>query len=378
MPQLGPNDTSAMVLHWAKKDGETVRSGEVVCVAETTKSAFDIECEQDGYVTILKEAGETVDIGDVLAVICTKAVNLEDAGKWATSFSANKHPQAIAEAKRFTEKARLLATKHGIDIETVKSESERITEADVLQYVESGEARQSHAMVRDTVEDLFSDGRTQRLLVIGAGGGAVQIMDTVSVVPNQKVVMLVDDTDSLQGKMVAGVPIAGKISYDLVESMFEKGRFDAAIISVSTSIPFRVRVFGDLRARGIPFANVIHPTVYAGSDGSIGSGNVILPFCHIGPCTRVGDNNFISAYCSIEHHNVLGSHCSFGPAVITSADVRIRDKVRFGMGVFVEPHLTIGSEALIASGCVIVSDIGANMVAKSKLNYSVKSRTKRE
>ena len=145
-------------------------------------------------------------------------------------------------------------------------------------------------------------------------------------------------------------------------------------ISVSTSIPFRERIFTAWQARGIPFANVIHPSAVVGMNVALGEGNVVMAFCHFGACATVGDNNFLSAYCSIEHHCVLGSHCSFGPAVVTSSRVQIGDGVRFGTGIAIEPGVAIGAGSIIASGLAITQNIPAQSLVKAKVGYTVRGR----
>ncbi|HRA67996.1 MAG TPA: acetyltransferase, partial [Caldilinea sp.] len=216
--------------------------------------------------------------------------------------------------------------------------------------------------------------RVQRLLIVGGGNGAVQILDALARIPQQRGVAIMDDNAAIHGKQVAGVPIIGAIDEDRVADLLAAGAIDAAVISVSTSIPFRERIFTAWQARGIPFANVIHPSAVVGMNVALGVGNVVMAFCHVGACATVGDNNFLSAYCSIEHHCVLGSHCSFGPAVVTSSRVRIGDGVRFGTGIAIEPGVTIGAGSVIASGLAITQDIAARSLVKARVGYTVRGR----
>jgi acetyltransferase-like isoleucine patch superfamily enzyme len=94
----------------------------------------------------------------------------------------------------------------------------------------------------------------------------------------------------------------------------------------------------------------------------------------MGACAKIGNNNFISAYCSIEHHNELHNHSSFGPGVLTSSKVIIKDRVRFGTGIFIEPHITIGEDSIIASGAIITKDIPSNTLIKTQINYIMREK----
>jgi UDP-3-O-[3-hydroxymyristoyl] glucosamine N-acyltransferase len=156
--------------------------------------------------------------------------------------------------------------------------------------------------------------------------------------------------------------------------MAAAGEFDAAVISISTNIGVRTRIFEQWKSRGIAFANVIHPSSVIGMNVAWGEGNVVMALCHFGACAKVGDNNFLSAFCSIEHHCVLGSHCSFGPSVVTSSRVQIGDRVRFGTGIAMEPGIRIGADSTIASGLAITQHIPERSLLKAHVGYSLRSK----
>jgi UDP-3-O-[3-hydroxymyristoyl] glucosamine N-acyltransferase len=201
------------------------------------------------------------------------------------------------------------------------------------------------------------------------------VLDVLAKTPGQQAVAILDDNPDLRGQKLNGVPVTGGIDVDWIVDLYEQGEFDAAVISISTIIKLRAEIFEKLKARGIPFANIIHPSVVKGINVKMGEGNVIMAFTHLGACASLGDNNFISAYCSIEHHNEMGSHCSFGPGVITSSRVIFGDQVRCGTGIFIEPKLKIGARSVISSGCIIGRNVPEDTILKSKSNYVERSRS---
>ena len=97
----------------------------------------------------------------------------------------------------------------------------------------------------------------------------------------------------------------------------------------------------------------------------MGTGNIIHALSHIGPNTIIGNDNYITAQTSLEHHNVLGSHCTFGPGVKTSGTVTIGDCTRFASGIYVEPYIEIGENCIIASGTVITNNIPDRVVVRN-------------
>jgi acetyltransferase-like isoleucine patch superfamily enzyme len=202
----------------------------------------------------------------------------------------------------------------------------------------------------------------ERIALIGAGLGATQVIDILAAGSSGRAVAIVDDDQDRWAGHVAGVPVVGG-TQQLAEH-HAGGRFDAAVISISTSVPARTRFRELCGELGIPLVNAIDPTARIAAEVEIGTGNVVCAFCHFGAGTRIGDNNFLSAYNSFDHHNVLGSDISTGPGCMTSGLVRIGDRARLGTGIFVEPHVEIGAGVQVASGAVIVRSVPAEHAVK--------------
>jgi pyruvate dehydrogenase E2 component (dihydrolipoyllysine-residue acetyltransferase) len=70
MPQLGETVTEGTVANWYKKVGDTVKADEPLFDVETDKVTTEVPSIVTGVVkAILVEAGQTVPVGTVLAVI---------------------------------------------------------------------------------------------------------------------------------------------------------------------------------------------------------------------------------------------------------------------------------------------------------------------
>ncbi len=68
MPSLGADMTEGTVLEWLVAPGDLVHRGDIVAVVDTTKSAVEVECFDDGVVDSLDvEPGTKVAVGTVLA-----------------------------------------------------------------------------------------------------------------------------------------------------------------------------------------------------------------------------------------------------------------------------------------------------------------------
>ena len=70
MPQLGETVTEGTVANWYKKVGDSVKADEPLFDVETDKVTTEVPSIVAGVVkAILVEAGQTVPVGTVLAVI---------------------------------------------------------------------------------------------------------------------------------------------------------------------------------------------------------------------------------------------------------------------------------------------------------------------
>ena len=120
----------------------------------------------------------------------------------------------------------------------------------------------------------------------------------------------------------------------------------------------RKTIFEALKKEGVRLVNLIDPSVRIGNNVSIGEGNIILDKAGQVLMRKLEIIISISSYANIEHHCILGNHCTFGPGVLTSGGVTIGDSVKFGTGIFIEPSVEIGEGAMTASGITVTKSVG--------------------
>ena len=69
IPSLGDSVSEAVLGTWIAKDGDAVSVDEAIFELESDKANMEIAAESSGVLKILKDAGETVAEGDVVAEI---------------------------------------------------------------------------------------------------------------------------------------------------------------------------------------------------------------------------------------------------------------------------------------------------------------------
>lgn len=372
-PLLNVNEEVVTLIRWIKPAQSLVHKGEPLAVLETSKATFDLESPHSGYLHVFAVEGEQVGVG---AVIGALTENADESPKKPAAVETAV--SVVAPSRKITKKAELAARKAGLDLDTLRasvSGSGTITEADVSQYVVRHSAKTAQPgppSFSDLVDDAYPTHRQQRLLLIGGGLGAVQVLDSLARIEHQRATAIVDDNPELRGKSLMGVPVLG--GQNDIEKLFAQGLFDAALVSVSTSISFRQRMHEKLRQLQIPVANIIDTASRVQRNAVLGVGNVILAYCHVGSCATLGDGNFLSPYVDIEHHCALGSFCTFGPGVMMSSLVSVGDGVKFGTGIFIEPKISIGSNSIIGSGAVLVGNVPNDSIVKTPVRYTIRPR----
>jgi sugar O-acyltransferase (sialic acid O-acetyltransferase NeuD family) len=358
VPTTDTNSERGVIVAWKVDSNEAVAEGEPIADVETSKAVIEVPAPAGGFLLQLFEEGTEVELVQPIAAIFTEQAELI---AHVAKLAEEKAKAPAAEEARATVKAKERARELGVDLASIA-----VPGLITVKHVEDRAAKSTRRV--DLPSPLSISG-VERILLIGGGLGATQVIDIFRAGDRQRAVAILDDDPAKWGQDVYGVPVSG--GSDRLRELFAAGTFDAAVVAISTSIKVRAKFRRMCEELGIPLANAIDPTAKIASEVKIGRGNVICAFCQLGTSTVVGDNNFISAYNSFDHHNVLGNDISTGPGCMTSGQVKIGDRCRFGTGIFIEPHVVLGEDVRVASGAVIVKDVPARHTVKTKMVTTV-------
>jgi len=151
VPQLSESVSEATLVAWRKKAGEAVKRDENLIDIETDKVVIELPAPSDGVLAkIVKNDGDSVTSGDVIAVIDTEGK--ATAGPAAAAAPAKSETRETAvtpakagaqpEARAASPSASKIAAEKGIDTSSVQGSGRdgRVTKADVLQAPASGGA----------------------------------------------------------------------------------------------------------------------------------------------------------------------------------------------------------------------------------------------
>ena len=96
MPALSPTMTDGTLARWLVKEGDEVRSGDVIAEIETDKATMEVEAIDDGIMAVIAVAAGTQNVA-VNAVIAVLAEDGEDASQITISDSPAQAPSAEAQ-----------------------------------------------------------------------------------------------------------------------------------------------------------------------------------------------------------------------------------------------------------------------------------------
>lgn len=154
VPQMGESIVEAVIGAWRKREGDPVAIGDVLVELETEKVNVEVTADHAGVLErILKREGETVTVGEVIALLAEAvAVAAPPAGAAVATAAPSPTPAEVPAAPpsaptpvmpgtaplvRATPAVRRLAEEYGIDLAEVPPSGEggRVTREDVLRYV---------------------------------------------------------------------------------------------------------------------------------------------------------------------------------------------------------------------------------------------------
>ncbi|MDG4550994.1 MAG: 2-oxoglutarate dehydrogenase complex dihydrolipoyllysine-residue succinyltransferase [Candidatus Contendobacter sp.] len=141
VPSLPESVSDGTLVNWKKQPGDPVRQGENLVDLETDKVVLDIPAPADGVLgAILRQEGETVTTGDVIATLeeSAGAQAMPAAASTPAAAPAPAAPATKVDLEGLSPAVRRLAAEHGLDIARIPGSGRdgRVTKADVLAHLE--------------------------------------------------------------------------------------------------------------------------------------------------------------------------------------------------------------------------------------------------
>jgi sugar O-acyltransferase (sialic acid O-acetyltransferase NeuD family) len=339
VPLLNANEPEARLAGVHVKDGQPVEKGALLFTIETTKAASDIESSEAGFVRLLAKEGDTLAVGDRLAVITETADE-------PIPQTADLHPSSVIlppSSLRITKPARTLAESLGVDLATLPTDR-LVTEEIVRQH--AGTA----------VEVSLPPADKPYILIYGAGGHAKTLMEMVKQVGAHAIAGIVDDNPQLTGTRVLGIPVIGTRS--VLPALFAKGVRSAANgVGGILDINIRVKVFDLLASTGFEFPAVVNPRATVEPSAKIGEGVQVFANAYVGADAELQSRCMVNTAAVVSHDCVIGAYTHIAPGALLAGHVHVGERTLVGMGVTTTIGVKIGSGVRIGNKAIILADV---------------------
>lgn len=117
-----------------------------------------------------------------------------------------------------------------------------------------------------------------------------------------------------------------------------------------------------LTSRGIVMPNLIHPTAVVSPSARIAAGCTVLANAVIHTNASVGMGCIVNTASIVEHDCVIGDFVNLSPKTAMAGHTKIGNKSFLGIGCTIIDAITVGKEAVIGAGAVVIRDVPEHAV----------------
>jgi sugar O-acyltransferase (sialic acid O-acetyltransferase NeuD family) len=199
----------------------------------------------------------------------------------------------------------------------------------------------------------------KEIAIIGAGGFGREVAwlinDINQVKPQWNLVGFVDDDPELNGQTIAGLPVLGNLAWLAKQQL-------AVVCAIGNPLVKR-KVLQQLADSQNTYPILIHPSVLMSDDVRIGEGTIICAGNILTVNIDLGKHVILNLSCTIGHDAVIKDYCSLMPGIRLSGNTVLEEAVHIGTGSSIIQGITIGRNAVIGMGSVVIKDIPNNSTA---------------
>lgn len=197
----------------------------------------------------------------------------------------------------------------------------------------------------------------QRLVILGTGGNAHDVLDVVEAInaaaPTWEIAGFLDDARP-PGIRHLGFEVLGLLC---TASRYANSAYFINVIGSDRSYWRRPEILGSTGLSPDRFATLVHPAASVSTRATIGRGVCVNFGVSIGGGATIGDHVTLCPGVIIGHDAVVGSFAILAPGAIVSGFVQVGRASYLGAGAVVRQQVNVGEGALVGMGAVVVRDV---------------------
>jgi len=194
-----------------------------------------------------------------------------------------------------------------------------------------------------------------KVIIIGAGGQGKVVLDILRVEKRCEVMGFIDNSLSMRGSVIQGVPVIGDLSVlpELVSNDIK-----GAIVAIGDN-KTRAKTAEAVVKAGLKLINAIHPTAIISPDTRMGVNNVIAAGAIICTDVCIGNNVIINTGAIIEHENIIEDNVHISPGSKLGGQVTVKKGAHIGIGSTLIQNITVYEYSIVGAGAVVLEDVPA-------------------
>lgn len=195
----------------------------------------------------------------------------------------------------------------------------------------------------------------KRIILVGAGGHAKTVVETIERTGDYEIVGFVAPGD-IGEEVYLSYKIIG--NDDHLGELYNKGIRHAFVCIGFMGLPsIRERLYTELKKVGFKVPIIIHPSSVVASDVTIGEGTYIGRNAIINADARIGKMCIINSAAVVEHECSIGDFSHVAVSAVICGQTAIGANVFIGANATVIQNVTIGNGSVIGAGSLVRKNI---------------------
>lgn len=166
----------------------------------------------------------------------------------------------------------------------------------------------------------------KRIVIIGAGGHARVIAETIDLIDSLQVVGFIDDQVEKGELLTGNIPVIGSVK----DTVAISGNCDAFVIGIGNN-EVRKQLVNQYGSQ-IEFETIIHPLAYISKTAVIRSGTVVLAGAIVNANSKVGSCCIVNSNVVVDHDCVVGDFTHLAIGTLVGSNSVISPLLKTGIG----------------------------------------------
>jgi sugar O-acyltransferase (sialic acid O-acetyltransferase NeuD family) len=191
----------------------------------------------------------------------------------------------------------------------------------------------------------------RRIAILGAGDLGLSLKTYLEDRGDARLAGFLDDGRA-RGTEAHGLEVLGG-SGD-APALSKAGAFDEVVYAIGyRDFAARARLFDELRAKGVRFAGVHHPTAMVHRTAQLAEGVHLFPGVLVDMAVKIDRNVVVNTGTILAHHAEVGAHGYFGPGARVAGFTKVGEACFVGIGASLVEKIEIGERCVVAAGAVV-------------------------